>query len=222
MSSGTCAVAAGALSLFLMVAAFAVLTSADSEWNIHVFNWRLPNPGDFSSWVRPGSPMDCLLTSQESRLSIDLGYRYVFWSRDSTVDIVVGRTTMVAGDGLEALEPYMPVRFFRTAGLPRALGLLYYLDFIGASQRPESELLCRGNGDWRSVWHIVTLSFWCDGVPRGSLYFETSCNMLLSRVPHQPAYLRALGIIDVARAVAANRRRSKNSPLSSPATVRSQ
>lgn len=222
MGSGTCAVAGGTLSLFLVVAALAVLISHDFDWNIDVFKPRLPSPGDFSSWVRPGSPMDCLLTSQESRLSVDFGYRYLpaSVSRDSAVDIVVGRTTTVAGDGLEALEEYAPVDFFRTAGLPREVGLLYYSDFIGASQRPESKVPCRVNAWWPHGWYVATLTFWCDGVPRGSLDFDSGCPKLANRVPHQAVYLRALGIIDVARMVAASRPRGKNRPLSSPGTVR--
>jgi hypothetical protein len=204
-----CAVAAGALSLLLVVARVGALRMGDLGWQYAVWSRRLPNPGDFSRWARPGSPMDCLLSSQESRLSVDLGYRSWPFVGDSAVDIVVGRTTTITGDGLEALEPYTRVEFLRAAGLSREVGLLHYLDFIGASQRPESEIPCAENA-WRKPWHVATLSFWCDGVPRGSLYFDSSCSTLENKVPRHPVYLRARGIIDVARVVAATRLRKKD------------
>jgi len=151
-----------------------------------------------------------LLSSQESRLSVDFGYRYFgFPALDSSVNIVVGRTTTITGDGLEALEYYAGPEFLRAAGLPREVGLLHYLDFIGASQRPQSEIPC-GKNWWQSPWHVATLTFWCDGVPRGSLYFDSSCSMLENKVPRHPVYQRARGIIDVARVVAATRLRKKD------------
>jgi hypothetical protein len=224
--SGTCALAAGAASLSLVLAAFGVLISDDFEWNVDAYKSRLPSPGAFSSWVRPGSPMDCLLTSQESRLSVDFGHRYMPTSkvRDSSLDIVVGRTTTVSGDGLEALETYpSSAGFFRTAGLPREVGLRHYLDFIGASQRPEENVPCRRDAWWEHGWSVATLAFWCDGIPRGSLFFETSCPMPVRHFLHQPVYyLRAVGIIEVACGVVANRPAKNTGSSTSPTTARPQ
>jgi hypothetical protein len=133
------------------------------------------------------------------------------------LDIAVGETTTITGDGLENLEPYTRAKLLRVEGLPRKVGLLHYLDFIGAIQRPESEVQCRGH-----VWYVATLTFWCEGVPQRSFYFEAECPKLWNRFLHQSVYLRAHGIIDVARGVVADNLSRKNGSIPSSTTVRSQ
>jgi hypothetical protein len=220
LTLGTCGVAFGAFSLFLMLVAFAVLEDDDLWWNVDSPIQGLPAPGDYFAWVRPGSPMNCLLTSRQARLSVDFGER-AWFSTDSTVNITVGETTTITGDGLEdLLLPYGQPSFLRRAGLPRALGLLHFLDFIGASQRPEADLQCPNLSTWNMpTWHVATLSFECEGIPQQPIFFEADCPKLWNGILRQPVYFRAYGITDVARSVVVNNLRMKNGSLPPPATV---
>jgi hypothetical protein len=216
----------GALSLFLVLVAFAALKADDLWWNLDAGITGLPTPGDYHSWARPGSPLECLLTAKKARLSVDFGERGLCFSGDSTLNIAVSDTTTITGDGLEELDPYARPTFLRRAGLPRAVGLSHILDFIGASQRPEA------NFRWQEPWHemrmlscnwyrsrVTTLEFECEGVPQKPIYFETDCPRFWNGILRQPVYFRAHGISDVARSIVARSLRKTNSLLPRPTTV---
>jgi hypothetical protein len=188
----------GAFSLLLILTALGdVLTTVfHYEWLDAVPEPGLPAPGDYNAWVRQGSPMDCLLTSQAARLSVNFGYQACFSSAETGLDIVVDRNTSITGDGREGRDLRVPARRFHAEGLPAEVGRRHFMDFIGASQRPEADPQCGS-----TTSHFVKLSFSCDGVSEKAIHFETTCLRWDRRILPQVEYHRAHGIIDVALSI---------------------
>lgn len=210
----TSGVGFGALSLFLVVAAFSAMKADDLWWNLESPPKLLPAAGEYHSWAQPGSPMDCLLTSAKGHLSIDFGEQGLAYDSETTIDIHIGPTVTIGGVLLEDFNHNGRSSFFRRSGLPRSVGLSYLLDVVGAIQRPESDVQCQC---WRCYTdHVATVEFDCDGVPQKRSYYETSCPRYWSGILRQPVYFRANGIADVGQSIIADLLMKKPTSTSAP------
>jgi hypothetical protein len=175
LTLATCAACFGTLSLLLILAAFADIATADYRMNWLRDHWEPdpPTPADFYTWVRDGSPLDCLLTSDQARLRIDSGFFGGYSSRscwDAVLEISVAGTTTVRGHvGPMDADEEQAYRRFRADDLPSEAGRRHFLDIILASRRPDTAVHLGVHG-----LHSVSLRFWCDGHAGGPIKFSTS------------------------------------------------
>jgi hypothetical protein len=166
----------------------------------------LPDPESFASWIRDATPMDCLLTSKRTTLSVWFGHHSYCMSHSSegslTIRVSENQTTVSGELGGETRPPD---ETFAAQDLPVELGRAYIRGFIGATQRPESPASCRDFWGGRDFM-FARLTFSCDGTGHEPIYFQAICPRWEGRrvdwifhPTERYRYHRADGIIDVAR-----------------------
>jgi hypothetical protein len=198
ITSGTCATFLVASALLLILAAYGDIMRSRlwEEYLDTIPEPGPPAPGDYYAWSKPGSPMDCLVNSRQARLSVYFEHLACFSTGHGFLEITVARTTTITGDGRWAREARVPERSFHVEGLPAEQGMLHFLDFIGASQRPETESDCAS-----TTYQSVRLTFACDGEEKPPISFDTRCPGLWDYRLKKSLYVRALGLIDVAGSI---------------------